>query len=204
MNGILEEWVNPSILALTSHRSFASARPFPHALLRDFLIDSQAERLLAALKEEEFVHKESDLFSLSQTGDLVTSNHPTIRSFYLLVRSQEFAEFMQRLTGISVKPGVLDFAGSLYESGDYLLCHDDQVEDRKIAYILYLSKHFEKKDGAEFVLFNNNKGVPSEVAVSYPPLWNSFLFFEVSPLSFHMVGENCSSKKRYAIGGWLH
>lgn len=204
MKSILEDWINPSVLALSNHRSFTSARPFPHVVLHDFLIESQAEQLLAALKKEEFFHKESDLFSLSQTADLASSDNPVICSFYSLVQSSDFAAFMQRLSGLSVKPGVLDFAGSLYESGDYLLCHDDQVEDRKIAYILYLSKGFEKKDGAEFILFNNKEGIPQDVAASYPPVWNSLLFFEVSPISFHMVGENCSSKKRYAIGGWLH
>lgn len=206
MTTLIEQWINPAALALESklRKQFSLAQPYAHIVLPDFLIDSQAECLLAALKQEEFTHKESDLFSLSQTVDLGESRNEIIRSFHTLVKSPEFARFMQTITGVAVKPGVLDFSGSLYESGDYLLCHDDQVEDRKLAYIVYLSKGFQASDGAEFVLFNNNGKRPTSVAQAHLPLWNHLMLFAVSPLSFHMVAENCSRKSRYAIGGWLH
>lgn len=205
---MLSSWISSPYLdaafADTLRASFSRGKPYPHLVLKDFLIPQKADLLLKALKDEEFMHKDSDLFSLSQTVDLSDSSSEILKSFYLFARSKEFAIFMQGLTGLTVKPSALDLAGSLYEPGDYLLCHDDQVEDRKIAYVLYLSKNFTDKDGARFVLFNNSKGKPTTVAEQYIPEWNSLMLFEVSPLSFHMVEENCSSKNRYAIGGWLH
>lgn len=206
MAEVLTSWVDPRIETYMStlQSQFSRSQPFRHVVVPHFLLDLQAEALLKELLHEEFVHKESDLFSLSQTADFSSSTSELLQRFYFFAHSKEFASFMQRLTGLAVKPGALDLAGSLYASGDYLLCHDDQVEDRKLAYILYLSKGFEKKDGAELVLFNNAQGRPSTIAHAYPPLWNSLMVFEVSPVSFHMVAENCSSKNRYAIGGWLH
>jgi hypothetical protein len=117
---------------------------------------------------------------------------------------KDFSGFMHDLTSLVVKPGALDLAGSLYKPGDYLLCHDDQVEDRKIAYILYLSKGFTDRDGASFMLFNSSKGEPSILAEKHLPLFNHLMVFEVSTISFHAVEENLSAKDRYAVGGWLH
>ncbi len=205
---LLKTWIENSYLNEEGisklRRSFVSSKPFKHLHISQFLKEDKCVALLKALKTEEFVHKESDLFSLNQTADLEESRNELLKSFYLLVRSKEFAQWMQSITGLAVKASALDLAGSLYRSTDYLLCHDDQLEDRKIAYILYLSKDFEEKDGARFILFNSTRYGPTTVAHAYPPEWNSLLFFEVSPVSFHMVEENKSKKDRYAIGGWLH
>lgn len=203
---ILDEWIAPKYLKNVGalKKKFLSAKPFPHLFLADILIPAKAEMLAKALTQQTFTHKESDLFSLSQTADFETSSTKALKQFYEFACSEEFSAFMHELTGLSVKPGALDLAGSLYESGDYLLCHDDQVEDRKIAYIVYFSKGFTAKDGARFVLFDNKNRKPSQEAKAYPPQWNSMMLFEVSPLSFHAVEENCSAKDRFAIGGWLH
>ena len=73
-----------------------------------------------------------------------------------------------------------------------------------IAYILYLSETFSKNDGGALVFLNSKKGHPYKKAVSYPPVKNSMMIFEVSPKSWHEIGEVTSEKKRYTIGGWLH
>ena len=95
-------------------------------------------------------------------------------------------------------------AGTLYESGDYLLCHDDELEGRKIAYVFYLSENFKEGDSGNFTLFDSKMGKPFRAVKKYVPLFNRLLIFEVSRKSFHEVEENLSDKKRYAIGGWLH
>lgn len=203
---LLSSWVDVEVVNnLNAHNAqFTRAKPFPHTVIPNFLQKDKAEALLAALKKEKFTHKESDLFSLNQTIDLSDSKQEVLKKFYLFAASDEFATLMRQITGLSVDAGALDLAGSLYSSGDYLLCHDDQVEDRKIAYILYLSKGFVPKDGGQFVLFDNKGGKPSQEVQSHVPLWNHLMIFEVSNTSFHAVEENCSNKDRYAIGGWLH
>lgn len=206
MSALFASWVSSQYMNTLEgyKKQFASAKPFPHVVLPHFLHEDRARELLKALQTSTFVHKESDLFSLWQTGDLSTSSHPSLKGFHLLAASRAFAQFMEGLTGISVKSGALDLAGSLYKPGDYLLCHDDQVEDRKIAYILYLSKDFSEKDGASFMLFNHSQGEPSTLAQKHLPLFNHLMVFEVSNVSFHAVEENMGTKDRYAIGGWLH
>mgnify|MGYP003342408719 CR=1 FL=1 len=42
----------------------------------------------------------------------------------------------------------VDLFASLYQDTDFLLPHDDKLESRKIAFIIYLS-NLEKKDGGE-------------------------------------------------------
>ncbi len=201
---MLKQWINPKYLDEDKinelRKEFDSAELYKHF----FLSEEKALQLNEALSTEEFYVKDSDLFSLKQTNDLSESGNELLKSFYLLVNSKEFSEFAMKITGISVKPGAINLAGSLYQSGDYLLCHDDQIEERKIAYILYLSEDFTEEEGAEFNLFENENGRPTKSVKNYPPKFNGLMMFEVSPISFHSVGENISEKDRVAIGGWLH
>lgn len=203
---LLSSWVSDKYLGDIENLKlqFNSNRPFQHIVLKDFLKKERVSDLLGALQKEKFIHKESDLFSLNQTHDLKSSKSNILRSFHLMAASKEFADFMCNLTGIKVKAGALDLAGSLYKSGDYLLCHDDQVEDRKIAYILYLSQDFKESDGGSFMLFDEKNGEPNRLVQKHLPLFNHLMIFQVSRVSFHAVEENMSNKERYAIGGWLH
>ncbi|PIN89117.1 hypothetical protein COU60_04595 [Candidatus Pacearchaeota archaeon CG10_big_fil_rev_8_21_14_0_10_34_76] len=205
---ILRQWINEKYLdeeKLSDLQwKFVEGRPFENIFLDDFLNEEKANILREALLGDEFIHKESDLFSFSQTTDLEKSKSEILKSFYLFVSSREFAEFIKMLTGVHVRAGALDLAGSLYKSGDYLLCHDDKLEDRKVAYILYLSVNFEEEDGGSFVLIENENGKPSKEGKKIIPRWNRFMVFKVSDVSFHAVEENLSDKERLAIGGWLH
>jgi prolyl 3-hydroxylase /prolyl 3,4-dihydroxylase len=183
---------------------FSEARPFKHVFLDNFLKEERAKKLANALKKGEFEKKEADLFQFSQTINLTFSENKIIADFREFVEDEEFSDFMRKLTGIPVKPGAIDLSGTLYEDTDYLLCHDDRVEDRKIAYILYLCEDFSTKDGGSFNLIGNNWKKPADVAKRISPKFNRLMLFEVSDISFHEVEEVIGKKKRYAIGGWLH
>lgn len=65
------------------------------------------------------------------------------------------------------------------------------MEGRRIAYILYLvPKDWSQEDGGTLDLYSvDENGYPQEVETSIVPVWNSLLFFEVTPLSFHRVSE---------------
>lgn len=199
----LDTWINSSSLAHL-HSTFVRASPFPHIVIPHFLIQDKADALSRALQDLPFERKEADLFSFSQTADLHDCSDKTIGQFVAFLESEHFASFVCDVTGVSVEAGALDLFGSLYESGDYLLCHDDQLEDRKIAYILYLGDDFERKDGGALVLRADSKGAPGEIVERYYPRFNSLVLFAVSKKSWHEVEEVLSTKKRYAIGGWLH
>ena len=48
-------------------------------------------------------------------------------------------------------------AAYVYGLGDFLLPHDDQVENRIIAYSLHLTPDLEEEDGGSLDLFEDNK-----------------------------------------------
>ncbi len=185
--------------------TFDTAVPFPHLVIKDFLNKEKAKKLLHGLKQETFEEKDSDLFQFRQTENLAYSKNKTIKEFSEFVNSKEFSDVMTHITGIPLQVGTSDLFGSLYQDTDYLLCHDDQLENRKIAYILYLSEDFSAKDGGALALLSDDKGKPAETEQRYYPTFNTLVLFAVSSKSWHMVEEVLSArKKRYAVGGWLH
>lgn len=85
---------------------------------------------------------------------------------------------------------------------DYLLCHDDELERRRIAFIIYLvpDNWDGSKDGGCLDMFESgpapglqctkeNPGDyhPWRVVRSLPPQRNCLAFFEVCSKSFHQV-----------------
>lgn len=208
MTSLLKEWINPQVLdaVQTFEKEFHIKKPFPHIQISSFLNEAKAEQLLKEIKKIQFEEKEADLFHFKQSSDFVNIQNPLLKEFHACVNSQPFREFIATITGVPVTQAKgIDMTASLYESTHFLLCHDDQLEGRKIAYLFYLTKDFSEKEGASFnVLAHDAENHPTKVEKRYIPEWNSFLMFEVSPVSFHEVEENYSSKKRYAIGGWLH
>lgn len=201
----LTEWVSRQVLDNKNalKKQFKGAKPFKHILLTNFLKADKHKAVEAALMKEQFYRKEADLFKLKQTHELKNTQSPVLLAFYQLMTSANLRKFVTELTGIKLKGGI-DMSGACYEFADYLLCHDDQLSGRRIAYIYYLSEGFIEKDGGSLVLFNTDKGKPGSVAKVYPPKANSLMLFEVSTKSFHEVTESLSDKKRYTITGWLH
>ncbi len=183
---------------------FSNGKPFEHVYIENFLNKEYAEKLLSVLKKEEFEEKESDLFHFHQTKDFFNLKKGLLREFYDYVGSSEFIEVIERISGIKLKTEKIDMAGSLYKNMNFLLCHDDELAGRKIAFLFYLSREFEEKDGGGFVLFDSLNGKPGKEYKKYPVKWNSFLIFKVSEKSFHEVEEVIGNKERYAIGGWFH
>src|SRR3989338_7535824 len=201
----IRSWLSSAFISAlqrehVSH-TFKENKPFPHIFIKDFLEEEKARQLSAALCAEKFEKKQSDLFSLSQTQDFGGIKRGVLQDFYQLFCSKKFAQVMQQITGIKLKVGTIDMAGSLYECCDYLLCHDDQLEGRKLAYIHYISDTFRENDGGSLALLADTSGKPGKTMRRYIPQWNSFIVFLVSPKSWHEVEEVLTEKKRYAIGG---
>lgn len=113
---------------------------------------------------------------------------------------------MESVTDIELN-NTIDLFASRYWAGHHLLCHDDELEGRRIAFIFYfVPKDWSKEDGGTLDFFDvNEDGQPDRIFKSTVPEWNSFLFFEISPTSFHQVAEVLKEdRERLAVSGWFH
>lgn len=202
----LLEWLNPKYLEPREikklQQQFLNAKPFPHLVLPHFFAYDTPAKLQKGLADEPFQLKDSDLFTFFQTKDLQSSDNPIFWTFREFLCSPEFIGYVSSLSGIALKPDIIDLAGTRYEDTHYLLCHDDQLESRAIAFFLYLSD-LPAKAGGRLQLFGSQEGKPATIEKNIPPRFNTFAFFQVSPLSFHAVEEVINSK-RLAISGWFH
>lgn len=48
---------------------------------------------------------------------------------------------------------------------DSLLCHDDELDDRRVAFVLYLSENWEAKDGGTLDLIMTDGQLPAHAYV---------------------------------------
>lgn len=92
------------------------------------------------LKSAPFFRNENDLYSLSQTIDLKlfdVEKYPFLRGFRRFM-STTVRDFLSNITGFELNTQVA-ITGSRYSQSDLLLPHDDSLDFRKIAFVLYLT-----------------------------------------------------------------
>jgi prolyl 3-hydroxylase /prolyl 3,4-dihydroxylase len=181
---------------------FTKAAPFPHVSISNFLSDPNTA--YRSIQKEKFYLKDSDLFTFLQTNNLQYAKSEGMKKIVKYLLSDNFCKLVSSITKVQMEGKAVDLFGSLYLKNHHLLCHDDLVEDRKIAFILYLCENFSVQDGGSLALYTSKKGHPDKLAKKYSPIFNSLLLFKVSKSSWHEVQEVVSDKSRYAISGWLH
>ena len=182
---------------------------FPVAVWPSFLTDRACISLRDELARMSFVLRSSDLYEFHQTVDLKhinPLNNPLISGLCKELYSTEFVRVMETVTGRRLGSHV-DISGQRYQQGDFLLCHDDRIEKRRIALVLYLvEKEATMQGGRLFALRSNEEGLPvMDAPQVITPQWNTLAFFEVSRFSFHQVEQVFSEKfPRYSITCWFH
>jgi Rps23 Pro-64 3,4-dihydroxylase Tpa1-like proline 4-hydroxylase len=179
-------------------KQYASAKPYPHLRLLDFFDKPSIAKIEAALKQEQFVHAEADLFSFEQCNDFKTSKNKVLQGLRKYLQSKEFLVWLSFVTGEDLS-GEIDISGFIYNDTDHLLPHDDELEGRKIAFVINLST-LTAKQGGQLDLFAGNNATKS-----YSPVKNSLVIFTVKPgATMHQVREVIGKTPRITIAGWLH
>uniref|UniRef100_A0A2C9M899 Prolyl 4-hydroxylase alpha subunit domain-containing protein n=1 Tax=Biomphalaria glabrata TaxID=6526 RepID=A0A2C9M899_BIOGL len=182
-----------------------SCVPYRHCLIPDFIIDKEyIQALQSVLLDLPMKRKNNDLYTFLQSVELNDSPDPTIATFRSLCMSVK--QFVSEVTGIVLNDKI-DLFCSQYKYKDVLLCHDDELEARRVAFIYYLvPETWQKSDGGTLDLFSTDEfGQPGAIIKSIVPVRNNFLFFEVSEKSFHQVSEVLSkTETRLSISGWFH
>lgn len=179
--------------------------PFPHCIIKNLIgEESFVDNLQKELLKLNFNEKSNDLYKFKQSDDLKKRNEPHIAG----VRSVLFGRFrswLEEVLGVELESTV-DISCAKYEYTDVLLCHDDELEGRRVAFILYLAPQWDSSDGGTLDLYTTDSNFqPKDIVKSIVPSRNTLVLFEVSPVSFHQVSEVLSQHKcRLSLGGWFH
>ncbi|KAM3829171.1 prolyl 3-hydroxylase OGFOD1 [Vipera latastei] len=179
--------------------------PFPHCVIPGFIPSEDfLEELQRELLTLDFHEKCNDLYKFKQSDDLKKRGEPHIAALRKVL-FEEFRSWLSDVIQVELEP-TIDLSCAKYEYTDTLLCHDDELEGRRIAFILYLVPPWDKHDGGTLDLFcTDDHFQPLQIVKSLSPSWNSLAFFEVSPVSFHQVSEVISKEKcRLSVSGWFH
>ena len=177
--------------------------PFPHVVVEDFLDDDTLDLVIDALAGLEYSFSESDLFSYWASVKLTDIDHPALNVLREDLGDRSWRKEVSQAFQVS-KLSRIDMAAYVYGQGDFLLPHDDQVEDRIIAYSLHLTPDLEELDGGSLDLFEDRKDGTSKLVKSIIPKFNSLNMFEVSETSWHQVSEILADIQRLTLTGWYH
>ena len=200
---MLSSWVNQKYLDTDGLRTkFKASKPFPNLILKDFFNLEKMIALLRALAKEQFQLKDSDLFTFFQTIDFRASKNQPIKKWRDFLASPEFIDYLSKISNTKLKNNPECFA-TIYQDTNYLLPHDDRMENRKIAYMVYLS-NLSKKEGGTLNFYSSRKGLPLKIAKKIAVSFNTLVLFEVSKKSFHSVSEVTAKKQRLTVTGWFY
>ena len=211
---------SPSVLA-DAKASYAAAKPYTHGVVTPLCDDARLRTVQAEMREHLTANfKETDLFKVLQTGDLVTIDKadpsivpkiPELLKLRAAIYSPQFRAMVQEMTGCAPLTDRIDCSANVYPRSGHLLCHDDVIGTRCISYIIYLTDPDEKwtaEDGGALELYPViEPGTPAvDPTTTLLPAWNSMAFFTVQPgRSFHSVQEVFArDKPRLSISGWYH
>ncbi|TMW56439.1 hypothetical protein Poli38472_006449 [Pythium oligandrum] len=180
--------------------------PFAACQLRDVFDGEFIRNVKKELLSLDFVERSNDLYWFYQSDDLKKIERPFLQRFRETVYSSEVRETIEKISGLELNDTV-DLAGQRYPPHGYLLCHDDKLEGRRIAFIMYLvEEDWTEADGGELSLFGHDEKtrLPLEIEGAVRPKFNSLAFFEVTPTSYHQVSEILGNRERVSITGWFH
>ncbi len=177
--------------------------PFPHVVVENFLDEDTLDLVIDALAGLEYSFSESDLFSYWASVKLTEIDHPALNILREDLGDKKWRDTVAKAFQVS-NLSKIDMAAYVYGLGDFLLPHDDQVENRIIAYSLHLTPDLEENDGGSLDLFEAKKQGKSQLVKSIIPKFNSLNMFEVSATSWHQVSEVLTDIQRLTLTGWYH
>lgn len=145
---IAQEVFHSSTVA-AAREAYAGAKPYAHGVVTPLCDDGFLREVQMEMREHlTATFKETDLFKLLQTGDLVNidtkdpsvaAKIPQLLRLREAIYSPAFREMVQTMTGCPPLTDRTDCAASIYPRSGHLLCHDDVIGTRCISYIIYLT-----------------------------------------------------------------
>lgn len=183
---------NPSIL----QQRFATAKPFKHLCLDEFLIPSIAEQLLAEFPTFDSKRALNEMGKIGgkATREDVQQLGPGFASMDEYISSPAFLRTISLMTGI---PDLI-YDPSYFGGGTHDNQHGQELDPhvdfnysqelslhRRLDLIIYLNKTWEESWGGGIELHSNPREPDSNSIVSYAPLFNRCVIFEATESSWH-------------------
>ena len=168
----------------------------------DHFTPEQAANFIALAHAEarEGFHYMFDNVRISDAAAKGEALNPAFASFYALVNSAEFLDFVRALTRDD-RPAYADAQATRYEPGHYLTQHDDEKPEagRLYAYVMNLTPRW-RTDWGGLLTFIDRDGHVSE---AYRPAWNALNLFRV-PADHAVSGvAPFAGAARLSITGWI-
>ncbi|CAF9921423.1 MAG: hypothetical protein HETSPECPRED_004536 [Heterodermia speciosa] len=197
-------------------KNYANSQPYKHCVIPSLITSDLLREVRSEIREHlSFTPKETDIYSIHQSGDLANLDGlddgslellPSLLSLRDALYSPEFRTYLSSITGAGKLSGrKTDMAVNVYTPGCHLLCHDDVIGTRRVSYILYLTDPdvpWRDEWGGALRLYptidmkvgdgaGESYKMPSpDEGVRIPPAFGQLSFFAVQPgESFHDVEE---------------
>ena len=187
----------PATLA-AAREAYAAAEPYTHGVVTPLCDDARLRAVQLEMRENlTATFKETDLFKVLQTGDLVTIDQadpsivpkiPELLRLRAAIYSPKFRAMVQEMTGCAPLTDRIDCSANVYPRSGHLLCHDDVIGTRCISYIIYLTV---RSEGFFFLPFKKKE---------LSPFFFLFFLVRVCALSDSM---HHTRHKRDAVGRTL-
>jgi hypothetical protein len=180
-------------LARTLSGRYATATPFPHAVIDEFLPEGVLDAVVAefpSTEEESWWRFNSEKERKLGSTD-ASSMGATTRQLFSEFNGPVFVDFLGELTGITgLVPDPHLFGGGLHqiETGGYLEIHADFNRhpltglERRINVLLYLNRNWDERWGGALELWSTDMSGPQQTLF---PIFNRCVVFSTTDTSFH-------------------
>lgn len=183
------------LMALAENRreSYASASPYPHTVMDDFMPEGVLDAVLGEFPDP----KRGDWFEFDSATErkLATKDDsamgPVTRQVLAQLNSAAFIDFLERLTGIKgLVPDPHFVGGGLHqiEPGGHLKVHADFNRhkrtnlERRLNVLIYLNRDWKDEYGGAFELWNEDMTACVEKVMPY---FNRCVVFSTTSTSYH-------------------
>jgi Rps23 Pro-64 3,4-dihydroxylase Tpa1-like proline 4-hydroxylase len=210
--------------AIRDARSRFAAHPGHLLVLRSFLFDPFAQRLGWFLTEEAHFRPAYGLYSRpgeatkdewlrSHDGDRLYRHEILYRfdprlsdstiayvRFRAALEDPRFLGYFAALTSIELASIHIHVHSSRH--GDFIRPHDDEMNGRRLAFVLYLSPEWSTELGGALQVVD-----ASGAAVEVEAEFNTLVVFDLRDHQHHSISPivaAAGSRRRVSIGGWLH
>ena len=129
-----------------------------------------------------------------------SANLATFRNFVAALRGADFKSYFEKVSGIDLDPTPLVKAYS-YRVGDFLSLHTDDVRDKRLSFVFYLSPQWEPDFGGTLHMID-----PYGNVLQISPDHNSLIIFDVAARTEHFISPveaSAGDKARLTVSGWF-